>query len=204
MRSGWRAAGSGGRLAGSGSGTYARRTEVAATAVERRPHEEQTGAARQPVSVPLLRRRRACRLRESQHAPTALEEPRGARCRRPWRCRNRCQTWQDALPESLAGSATGRCSIRSAIWIVVLLEHDLTGGISNARCKADGRRLTDERRCAPASRSRSPDSAFTIAGSGVQLHRNAQRRLRGAKLCHPATLEPSISPTPAGSTDSRS
>ena len=59
--------------------------EVAAA--ERRPHEEQPGATRQPVSVPLLRRRRACRLREPQ------------------------------LAESLAGSATGRCSSRSAIWI---------------------------------------------------------------------------------------
>ena len=44
--------------------------------MERRPHEEQTGATRQPVSVRLLRRRRACRLRESQHAP---RDPEGQR-----------------------------------------------------------------------------------------------------------------------------
>ena len=47
------------------------RPEVSATAVERRPHEEQPGATRQPVSVPLLRRRRARLLREPQHAPAA-------------------------------------------------------------------------------------------------------------------------------------
>ena len=88
-----RATGSGGRLASPGSGTAGRPTAGRGTAVERRPHEEQPGATRQPVSVRLLRRRRACRLREPQ------------------------------LAESLVGSATERCSSKSAIWTVVLFEH---------------------------------------------------------------------------------
>ena len=101
------------------------RPQVAATAVERRPHEEQPGATRQPVSVPLLRRRRACRLREPQ------------------------------LAESLAGSATGRCSSRSAIWIVVLFEHTaVTAGArveSQVPSRTEWEGPTAQRRCAPTS-----------------------------------------------------
>ena len=91
--------------------------------MDRRPHEDQPGATRQPVSVPLPRRRKACRLRESQHAPTALEEPRGARCRRPWRCRNRCQAWQGrvaGIPRRVGDQALleqicnlDRCTLRT-------------------------------------------------------------------------------------------
>ncbi len=75
--------------------------------------------------------------------------------------------------------------VRSTGKTVVLFEHDITGGISNTRCEADGRKLTDERRCAPTSRSRSPESAFTIPGFGVQLHRNAHQRSNGpSRLPH--------------------
>ena len=124
--------------------------EVAAT--ERRPHEEQPGATRQSVSVPLLRRRRACRLREPQ------------------------------LAESLAGSATGRCPSRSAIWIVVLFEH--TTVTAGARVESQvplANRMggTDQSTSLRSDeRSTSPKSVFHIPGMRVPLHRNTHRRRR--------------------------
>ena len=51
--------------------------------------------------------------------------------------------------------------VRSTGKIVVLFEHDVTGGISNTRCEADGRKLTDER-------SLCSDEPFTFAGFRVQ------------------------------------
>ena len=50
--------------------------------------------------------------------------------------------------------------VRSTGKIVVLFEHDVTGGISNTRCEADGRKLTDER-------SLCSDEPFTFAGFRV-------------------------------------
>ena len=118
--------------------------EVAAT--ERRPHEEQPGATRQPGSVRLLRRRRACRLREPQ------------------------------LAESLAGSATGRCSSRSAIWIVVLFEH--TAVTAGARVESQvplaNRMGGTDRSTSLRSDERptSPKSVFHFTEMRVPLHRN--------------------------------
>ena len=50
--------------------------------------------------------------------------------------------------------------VRSTGKIVVLFEHDVTGGISNTRCEADERKLTDER-------SLCSDEPFTFAGFRV-------------------------------------
>ena len=50
--------------------------------------------------------------------------------------------------------------VRSTGKIVVLFEHDVTGGISNTRSEADGRKLTDER-------SLCSDEPFTFAGFRV-------------------------------------
>ena len=64
--------------------------------------------------------------------------------------------------------------IRSTGKIVVLFENDVTGRTRTPVAKPMGGNRPRKRRCAPTSRSRSPDSVFTIPGSGVQLHRNAQ------------------------------
>ena len=66
--------------------------------------------------------------------------------------------------------------IRSTGKIVVLFENDVTGRTRTPVAKPMGGNRPRKRRCAPTSRSRSPDSVFTIPGSGVQLHRNAHVR----------------------------
>ena len=68
--------------------------------------------------------------------------------------------------------------IRSTGKIVVLFENDVTGRTRTPVAKPMGGNRPRKRRCAPTSRSRSPDFVFTIPGSGVQLHRNAHERRR--------------------------
>ena len=147
---------SGGRLASPGVRYPGRRTGGLA-ATERRPHEEQPGATRQPVSVRLLRRRRACRLREPQ------------------------------LAESLAGSTTralleqvcnlDRCTLRT---------HGCHGGGTGRISGTEWEGPTAQRRCAPTSVplrrnpcSTSPECVFHFTEIRTQLASQSRTRQQG-------------------------
>ena len=69
--------------------------------------------------------------------------------------------------------------VRSTGKIVVLFEHDVTGGISNTRCEADGRKLTDER-------SLCSDEPFTFAG--FRVHDPRIRRSTSPECAHFGTV----------------
>ena len=94
-----------------------------------------------------------------------------------------------------------RLAAGSPVWvansIVVLCEHDVTGGDLGQSFRADGRKLTKERRCAPTSvhvrripRSRSPDLAFNFTGMRsphddlrVPSSSATRKRSRGRSSC---------------------
>ena len=92
--------------------------------------------------------------------------------------------------------------VRSTGKIVVLSEHDVTDWISNTRRGTDGRKPTEERRCAPTSVhvrrnpcSRSPDSAFNFtgirSGFGPERQRGRVPSTRPATGCFmPSTRRP--------------